>query len=157
MHSSNTKPAISLDEELKATRHLVQLLEQEQVQLIEADIERLTALIEQKTAAMTRMAELAKSRHRILAASGLVADDAGMQAWLDSTQDPNARKTWQELLALAQSAKETNRINGLLISSHLARNQAALNVVRGNTQSGGFYGPDGQPSTSNARRSLVVG
>ena len=58
---------------------------------------------------------------------------------------------------MARQAKEINRVNGLLISSHIARNQSALNVLRVQTGSGNFYGPDGQATARGVGRGLVVG
>lgn len=163
MQSSVSNPAGTLAEELGAARRLHQLLKQEQTQLIAADIDGLTALTEQKATVVARMTELAKSRHRALAAAGFPAEEAGMQAWLHGMpvaadgSAAEARKSWIELLALAQSAKQLNRTNGILINTHLARNQTALNVLRGTAQGGNFYGPDGQQSMKAAARGLVVG
>lgn len=163
MHSSVSSPVATLVEELDTAHHLQQLLQLEQTQLIKADIDGLTALTEQKATLVARMTELAKSRHRALAAAGFPAAEAGMQTWLHSIpaatdgSAAKARKSWIDLLALAQSAKQLNRTNGILINMHLARNQTALNVLRGNTQGGNFYGPDGQQSMKAAARGLVVG
>jgi flagella synthesis protein FlgN len=163
MQPSVSSPAGTLAEELDAARRLQQLLKQEQKQLIEADIDGLTALTGHKAALVARMTDLATSRHRALAAAGFPAEEAGMQTWLRNEppaadgSTAEARKSWIELLALAQSAKHLNRTNGILINTHLARNQTALNVLRGNTQGGNFYGPDGQQSMKVSARGLVVG
>ena len=163
MQPSVSNLAGTLLEELDAARRLQQLLKQEQTQLIAADIDGLTALTGQKATLVARMTELATSRHRSLAATGFPAGETGMQSWLHKLPPAadgsaaEARKSWIELLALAQSAKHLNRTNGILINTHLARNQTALNVLRGNTQGGNFYGPDGQQSTKTTARGLVVG
>ena len=86
-----------------------------------------------------------------------------MQAWLatacaQSDQGTAAtRNEWMELLALAQSAKQINRTNGILINTHMMRNQAALNILHGNPQGSNLYGPDGQSSTKTEARGVVVG
>ena len=80
-----------------------------------------------------------------------------MQAWVASQTTGSAADIWAELLTLTQSAKETNRVNGLLINTHLTRNQLALNVMHGADQRSGFYGPDGQSKISVAARNLVIG
>lgn len=158
MQAFGTSPADSLHEELEATHRLLQILKQEQARLVEADIDGLTALTEEKARIVARMSELARSRHSALAAAGFAAAEEGMQEWL---RGPDATaaigKCWKELLALAQSGKEVNRTNGLLIARHMTRNQTALTVLQGSAHGGTFYGPDGQATSKPGGRSLVLG
>lgn len=151
-------PAESLGEEIGAGNALLQLLKQEQEHLVNADIEGLTRVTEEKNKAVARMSELAQRRYRILVAAGFAANEAGMQTWLKSpAAAPTAGKAWNDLLGLAQQAKELNRTNGLLIGQHMARNQTALNVLQGNQQGSTMYGPDGQSASKSSSRRLVVG
>ena len=157
-------PADSLPQEQQAARILIDLLHQEQALLIGADINSLTMVTERKAPVIAEMSELATRRHRALAKAGHPASELGMQAWIDTKVDgkpahPAAAATWVALLAMARQAQEINRINGLLINTHMARNQSALNVLR--VQAGGgnnnFYGPDGQATSRGMGRGLVVG
>ncbi len=155
-------PADSLPQEQHAARVLIDLLQQEQAALISADIESLTMITERKTPVVAQMSELATKRHRALAALGHAASEIGMQAWVETRHlghpaQSQAAAAWTALLAMARQAKEINRVNGLLIGSHLARNQSALNVLRVQSGGGNFYGPDGQASTRGVGRGLVVG
>ncbi|MBC7512976.1 MAG: flagellar protein FlgN [Herminiimonas sp.] len=155
-------PADSLPQEQQAARVLIDLLQQEQAALISADIDSLTMITERKTPVVAQMSELATKRHRALATLGHAASEIGMQAWVESPQPGQAEHTqaaaaWTALLAMARQAKEINRVNGLLISSHIARNQSALNVLRVQTGGGNFYGPDGQATARGVGRGLVVG
>lgn len=153
-----TSVAAQLLQETEATERLVAMLKQEQEHLINADIERLTALAEEKSKAVSQLSELATLRHRRLAEAGLPANEEGMQHWITRLA-PNAPAlaAWSRLLELMSSAKELNRTNGVLINSHLARNQTALNVLQRSAQGGEFYGPNGQASVKPAGRGLVVG
>jgi flagella synthesis protein FlgN len=151
-----TRPADSLAEECAVLDKLLQLLRQEQAHLVDADVEALSGLTGEKAQAAARMAELAKGRHRALAAAGFEASEAGMQAWIANANADEAR-AWNALLEQARSAKELNRVNGLLINQHMGRNQAALNVLQGGAQGGSFYGPNGQSATTFGSRRLVVG
>jgi len=158
MHASGTSPARGLDEEQQAADSLLQLLKQEQDVLVNADVDGLVKLTGEKAKLAAQMSQLAKRRHGALTAAGFDATEAGMQAWLGSpwaSADDN--KAWKELLATMQSAKELNRVNGLLISQHMARNQSALGALQGSAQGGTFYGPDGQATTKIGSRRLVVG
>jgi flagella synthesis protein FlgN len=158
MHSFGTSPADSLDEEIKATHQLLQVLKLEQAQLVEANIDGLTALTEEKAKIVAKMSELARGRHSALAAAGCAAAEEGMQAWLNSpAASVAAGKSWKELLTLAQVGKDLNRTNGLLIARHMTRNQTALNVLQGGTQGGALYGRDGQTTNQPGGRRLIVG
>ncbi|MGE5650136.1 flagella synthesis protein FlgN [Noviherbaspirillum sp. UKPF54] len=156
MHAPGTSPAHGLDEELQAANNLLQLLLQEQTTLVNADVDGLIKLTAEKAKLAAQMTQLAKRRHRALRDAGFEANDTGMQAWLASATAADNR-AWNDLLTAMRSAKEHNRVNGLLIGQHMARNQGALNVLQGNAQGGPIYGPDGQATTKIGSRRLVVG
>lgn len=158
MEAFGTSPAGSLKEEHKAAAQLLELLKLEQTHLVEANIDGLTALIDEKSKIVARMTELAKWRHRALGVSGFEPAETGMQAWLaSSSEHASSGKSWSDLLALAQTAKELNRTNGLLINRHMTRNQNTLNVLMGNPQGSNVYGPNGQTNAKTASRGYVVG
>lgn len=157
MNQNGTGPAHKLHEESRIARMLLDLLKKEQSQLVAADIAALTALTEEKTRLLARMSELAEERHAALAAAGFAATEQGMQSWLDTLQPPTARQSWSELLEVAKAAKELNRTNGMLIGKHMARNQGALNVLKGGQPGQALYGPDGQSAISPAGRGLAIG
>lgn len=161
MPSSAAYPAAQLAEECQLASHLVALLQQEQACLIQADIDGLTGLTEQKSKAVATLSELAAARHHSLASLAFPANETGMQQWL-STASPTSRekRSWEELLEKMQAAKELNRTNGILIHTHMARNQSALHVLHGNAphaQGSTLYGPNGQSTAKPVGRGLVVG
>lgn len=157
MHTSAPSPADTLTEELGAGRALLQLLKGEQELLVNADVEGLNKAIEEKSKLVVRMGELAKHRHRSLAAAGFDASEAGMQNWLKGHKSQQTRQNWTSLIELAQLAKELNRTNGMLINQHMARTQTALNVLQGPSDGGNLYGPNGQAKSAAGGRRLVVG
>jgi flagella synthesis protein FlgN len=156
--SFGTSPADSLSEEHKAIRTLTQLLQQEQTQLVEANIEGVAALTEPKAKAAARMAELANLRYQALKAAGFEPKETGMKEWLGSPGvSLTARQSWQELMELAETAKEINRVNGTLITKQMVRNQNALNVLQfGSLQGNHVYGPNGQTAPSAFGRHIVA-
>jgi flagella synthesis protein FlgN len=155
--TSSVNPAASLNDESLATRALIDLLKKEQAQLVAADIAGLPALMEEKTKVVSQLSELATRRHNALAAAGFEPKESGMQAWLASAAAVTAAKAWKELISLAQTAKELNRVNGLLIGKHLTRNQQALNVLGLGNQGNAFYGPNGQSTVKTTVRGLAIG
>lgn len=151
-------PADTFSKEIEAARNLLQLLKQEESCLVKADVEGVAGLTAEKARLAAEMTDLAKRRHGTLKAAGFEATEAGMQEWLASAAaSDDDRNAWDELLSLAKTGKELNRVNGLLITQHLACNQNALNVLQGNSQSGGVYGPNGQTTTKLGGRRLVIG
>jgi flagella synthesis protein FlgN len=158
MQELGNSPADTLQEEHRAATSLLQILDEEQACLLNAETASLEGLTQQKAALVGEMTELAKRRHALLARAGFTANEAGMQGWIGSpASSPSAGRMWKALLSLAENAREKNRVNGLLISQYMARNQNALKILQGSPQGGGFYGPDGQATTRSTTRSLVVG
>lgn len=155
MQKSASSPSDSLGEEFSAGKALLQLLKTEQELLIQADVDGLARLTEDKAKTVARMSELALRRHRSLAAAGFEASEAGMQNWVKGKS--LAEKSWNELLEVGRQAKEQNRVNGMLITQHMARTQNALKILQGTPQGGNLYGPDGQSTSQSSRRTLVVG
>ncbi|HEV7856316.1 MAG TPA: flagellar protein FlgN [Herminiimonas sp.] len=153
-----TSPAASLSEEHKAIRTLTQLLQLEQEKLVLADVEGVAALTEPKAQAAARMTELAAWRYKALAAAGFEPKESGMKAWISSpTASATAGKSWHELLELAETAKEINRVNGTLINKQLVRNQNILNVLQhGSVQTSNVYGPNGQTANKPFGRHIVA-
>jgi flagella synthesis protein FlgN len=151
-------PAASLQQENQATRQLIDILKHEQEHLIKADIDSLTALAEEKAQTVAQLTALSTTRHQAVAAAGFTANETSMQEWLNSPAATVAdNESWAELLNLARSAKELNRVNGLLIGKHMSRTQTALNVLYGNVPGGAIYGPNGQTKTQAELRKPIIG
>lgn len=150
-------PAHTLVEEQKAAQSLLALLQREQTELTAARIEALDELSAAKNTLVNRMTTLAHARYAALAAASHSADEQGMRAWLEHHKNDATRQTWADLLILAESAKELNRTNGVLIGKHMARNQLALNVLQNATAGSNFYGPDGQAKLQGSHHRLIAG
>ncbi len=156
--SSTPLPSATLSKEIETIRELSQLLKQEQSCLIEADVKGLETLTGQKANLVARMSQLASLRHKALAAAGLAPEDASMSKWFTLPgQDDSAKSSWNELLELVRSTKELNRTNGLLIGTHMARTQTALQVLHGNTHGVSTYGSNGMQELKTSGRGFVAG
>ena len=152
-----TSPTSTLHDEHAAVSSLIRLLQKEQDALIAANIEELPALIAEKAAIVAKMAELANHRQLALTSAGFSLEQNGMDQWIALTSNNMARALWQELLSLAKSAEELNRINGKLINQHATHNQNALNVLQGVSVGGNFYGPNGKSTVKPPTRKLIIG
>ena len=157
--TSNTPhlPTASLKQEKLATSRLIDVLKQEQELLIgNGEADEIPAVISEKANIVAEMASLADGRHQILEARGLPANEDGMQFWIDQCGSEEDKQTWNDLFTLAQSARELNRLNGILVGRQMAINQGAMNVLQGKSN-GAFYGPDGQSKIRNNGRPLAIG
>jgi len=157
MQQSGTGPATTLNDEIAAASQLAAVLQREQALLIDADVDALPDLTQEKAKLIAQIAVLANTRYQALAAAGFTDDEAGMKAWTESSAPAAAVKAWNDLLAVAREAKELNRINGVLIGKHISRNQATLSVLQAGRQGPALYGPDGQTSSKGGSRGLVIG
>lgn len=156
--NATMSPVSGLKAELQSAHDLLTLLQQEQSQLIEANISELETLTEKKSHLLTQLSRLAASRHAALADNGYQATESGMQYWIDTKAATAIANTWQTLLSAMRDAQEINRTNGLLINTHLGHNQASLNALQAkNNNSGNLYGPNGHSSTRVTTRGLIIG
>jgi flagellar biosynthesis protein FlgN len=147
------KPADSLTNEFAAMIRLQDLLQEEQTALINGAVDSLPELIRAKGFLISEITVLADGRHQLLVAAGLTASEDSMQSWINSAATPAEKQAWSELLALAKSVKETNRVNGVLINKHSQTNQQMIRLFRGKLGNA-FYGPDGQSSIKTNPRNF---
>lgn len=148
-------PMSSLREEERVIMSLLDVLQQEQGHLVAADIDALTALTPVKSALVNDMAVLASQRHGALGAAGFLAQEAGMAAWVEASDDADAAPLWRRMLDLTREAKELNRLNGMLINKHMSHAQGALNALR--PQQSNFYGPSGHATSATTSRGFLAG
>lgn len=155
--TTTPSPLTALRQEHQLLPALLDLLQQEQAQLVGADTDGLAALTPRKAALVQQLAHLAAERHRALGAAGHTPEESGMAEWVAGA--PAAQALWDEVLAGTRSAKELNRVNGMLIAKHMAHTQTLLHAMRAPATGGeaGIYGPSGQPSAGGPSRRYVVG
>lgn len=144
----------ALGEEIARLQEFVDLLQHEQGLLKGSDTEALLALIENKNALASNLAELSRTRDNRLKALGLAAGRAGMQVWLPRSGKDSERQAWEKLLELAGTARDLNALNGKLIGMHMQHNQQALTALLSAADNATTYGPDGQQQGGFGSRSL---
>lgn len=148
-------PTLHLVLEHEATRRFVDILQREQFALQQVDVSSLDSLTQEKTRQLEQLAELADARRGWLTLHGYSTDREGMESALHDHPDVNA--IWKDLLGLAETAVQMNKINGLLIDRHLRYNQQNLRIVRAAIQPVNLYGSDGQTQTGRPARQLAEG
>lgn len=147
----------SLVTERDAFARFLGLLEAESASLIKGDVEELVRLARVKSEQVDTLNGLAKERGQFLAHEGFKPDRIGMSEWLVVHGGPDGERLsrlWQSLVHDASEARRMNERNGVLIDSRLRFNQAALNALRGVSQTATLYGPDGAPEFRGRQRDL---
>lgn len=156
MPAADTQYVNVLEQERKRVQEFLRLLEREQAALVAGEHDGLMSFTEQKAAQILELRRLSDSRSRLLAAHGLRADRDGMSAWIEQHADPEARRLWDEIKAMAAQVRATNEINGALVAARLKHNQSAIMALQAAAKSSGVYGPDGGARlTAATTRSLA--
>ncbi len=148
--------AISIEQESSTVGRLIEILEQEQSCLIQADLEQVQTLLEEKSALLQNLNLLSQERYQWLSAAGFPANESGMSDWLKENREHALQTSWLTMQQALLKAKELNRINGMLINKHLTRNQQLLSTLRGQTEIDQFYGPSGQTTSNGRLRGAVI-
>jgi flagellar biosynthesis/type III secretory pathway chaperone len=132
------------------------LLQAEQDALVQGDADRLAELAHDKASRIELLAFLGEQRSRHLAAQNLSGSAEGMLAWL--TRHPGfaaaVSKIWRQLLAQAETARQINQSNGIMIENGLQQNRLKLAVLQSAAAADGVYRPDGQLRPLRSARSL---
>lgn len=150
-------PLAGITRERDETRNFIDLLEREQRALRHSDVSSLLTLVKEKAQQAQQLVQLADARNRWIVELGYTRDRSGMEEGLKICDSPGAVDTWRELLQLAETASQLNKINGILIGQRLRYNQQALSVLQAATRSAGLYGADGQPTLFSGGRQLGEG
>lgn len=137
--------------------NFVALLEREQGMLMEGRTDQLLELSEKKTTDALNLDGLAATRRSLLQKHLPQFNAEAIRAWLGK-HSPEGLVIWQEILALAERARQLNHTNGELIQMKLRHNQQSLAVLSSAASKANLYGPDGQSSFSpGGGRSLGSG
>jgi len=149
---------ICIQNESDAMAALIEVLRSEQAALTQAPslelMEEINALTQKKNQLIGTITQLGKLRKNEIVRLGFPLTDASAPQWL---QDQAQTDCWDKLVNHTKKANELNRVNGLLISRHLLRNQTTLQVLYKNHQGSSMpslYGSNGQ---SNPARSVMRG
>lgn len=141
--------AYLLGQESSALESLIAALQEEQGLLKAGLADALAPVVERKNRHLESLARLGRRRNELLTAAGLAADRAGVADWAAKT----GRKDLADgFLALADEARELNRLNGQLIALRLQHTQAALETLAPPRPGQGLYGRSGKTSFATGYR-----
>lgn len=131
----------------------IDILAEEEQSLVSGDTESLGTLTPRKTALVARLNQAAERRNQAMKLLGLANDTAGLDAW--RRQSGETERAAGELIGLASTARERNRVNGQLIALHLQKTQEALQTLTGGDPRRQTYGRDGQAEPTRTGYRLI--
>lgn len=142
---------IAAEAEVVAT--FVGLLKEEQDILQSGNADALPAIVERKTATVLKLSPITAARNAELARAGIATNRTGIETWASGlAPDDVVRSCWLKLQALAEEARELNRVNGQLIQLRMQTNTQALETLLAAANRQDLYGADGQAATGATRR-----
>ena len=141
--------AYLIGQESTALDMLLAALREEQDILKSGMADNLAAVIERKNRQLETLARHGRRRNELLAGRGLKPDREGIAAWARSAGHEELGATF---LALADEARELNRLNGQLIAMRLQATQSALSTLAPGHGGQGLYGPSGKTSFASGYR-----
>ena len=150
--------AACIGREREAAREFVEVLKREQHALQQADISLLPALAAEKARRAQHLSELSDARNRWLTMRENPESRSGMEHALQDL--PAAADAWSDLLRLAETADQLNKINGALIGQRLRYVQQRLEVLQSPMSSAfatALYGSNGQHQPFSGGSRLAEG
>ena len=145
-------PAL-LARERDAIIQFIELFKREEALLRQGGSDEIFRLVTEKETLATQLSGITAQRGTLLTALGLTPDRQGLEAWCASHPEAGETlRTWSDIVALADEARELQRLNGELINIHMRYNVQALEALQSGARSLNLYGPDGQSKAANERR-----
>jgi flagellar biosynthesis/type III secretory pathway chaperone len=147
--------------EIAALGRFIELLRAEQAALVHGETDQVAAFVEPKARQAFELARLDEERNRWLA--NLRAGEktgnsrSAMERLLrEHTGTAAALNSWHQLLKLAESARQINTTNGILIASCLQNTQRALSALFSVARLPGAYGANGGTVSLRTAQHLAV-
>lgn len=150
-----------LDTGISLNQQLYDLLTQEAEKLKDRRApEHLTLLANNKKQIVAQLDQFAKQLAQILLTEQLSVNQTDIAQYFQIAQNAgldvaNAIEQWQAITKLGKNCQVLNEHNGAAIDLLLRHNHRSLQVLRGKSQFGATYGPDGTTRAASLSQSLV--
>ncbi len=155
---------ITIEAEASLVHQLQALLKEEQTALIDYDVDHVERIIEEKGTLLQALAEATQKRYDHLKCNGFTPNEKGMANWLSQVQMLPVQTAWKNMQEALLACKELNRVNAMLVSKFMVRNQNTLKAFQNTTSKNPvhLYGANGQSLNTaslgaNGLRGFAVG
>jgi flagellar biosynthesis/type III secretory pathway chaperone len=138
-----------LSVELELAEKLFSILEKEEKSLINNDLNQLEAITAEKTQLISEYLLTRDTRWKKLSSVDVNLKEGEFEKWILSQKNESLHGIWSKLSQVLTDSQQINRTNGLIIHQLSSKNQRALAILLGQSESDGLYGSSGQSLSSS--------
>jgi flagellar biosynthesis/type III secretory pathway chaperone len=138
-----------LSVELELAEKLFSILEKEEKSLINNDLNQLEAITAEKTQLISEYLLTRDTRWKKLSSVDVNLKEGEFEKWILSQKNESLHGIWSKLSQVLTDSQQINRTNGLIIHQLSSKNQRALAILLGQSESDGLYGSAGQSLSSS--------
>jgi flagellar biosynthesis/type III secretory pathway chaperone len=138
-----------LSVELELAEKLFSILEKEEKSLINNDLNQLEAITAEKTQLISEYLLTRDTRWKKLSSVDVNLKEGEFEKWILSQKNESLHGIWSKLSQVLTNSQQINRTNGLIIHQLSSKNQRALAILLGQSESDGLYGSSGQSLSSS--------
>jgi flagellar biosynthesis/type III secretory pathway chaperone len=135
--------------ELALAEKLFSILENEEKSLINNDLNQLELITTEKTQLISEYLLTRDTRWKKLSSVGVNIKEGEFDKWILSQKNELLHDIWSKLSQVLTDSQQINRTNGLIIHQLSSKNQRALAILLGQSDSDGLYGSSGQSLNSS--------
>jgi flagellar biosynthesis/type III secretory pathway chaperone len=135
--------------ELALAEKLFSILEKEEKSLINNDLNQLEAITAEKTQLISEYLLTRDTRWKKLSSVDVNLKESEFEKWILSQKNESLHGIWSKLSQVLTDSQQINRTNGLIIHQLSSKNQRALAILLGQSDSDGLYGSSGQSLSSS--------
>ena len=149
MNGPVTALADHLSVELALAEKLFSILKKEEKSLINNDLSQLEIITSEKTQLISEYLLTREARWKKLSLLDVNLKEDEFNTWILSQKNELLHDIWSKLNQVLTDSQQMNRTNGLIIHQLSSKNQRAIAILLGQSESEGLYGSSGQSLSSS--------
>ena len=138
-----------LSVELALAEKLLSILKKEEKSLINNDLSQLEIITSEKTQLISEYLLTREARWKKLSLLDVNLKESEFDKWILSQKNELLHDIWSKLNQVLTDSQQMNRTNGLIIHQLSSKNQRAIAILLGQSESEGLYGSSGQSLSSS--------
>jgi flagella synthesis protein FlgN len=138
-----------LSVELALAEKLLSILKKEEKSLINNDLSQLEIIASEKTQLISEYLLTREARWKKLSLLDINLKESEFNKWILSQKNELLHDIWSKLNQVLTDSQQMNRTNGLIIHQLSSKNQRAIAILLGQSESEGLYGSSGQSLSSS--------
>lgn len=135
--------------ELELSEKLFLILQKEEKSLINNDLTQLENISTEKSQLISECLLTRDIRWKKLSSADIDLKEAEFEKWVLSQKNELLHNIWSKLNQVLTDSQQINRTNGLIIHQLSSKNQRAIAILLGQSESDGLYGSSGQSLSSS--------